>query len=364
MIDKKIRIIILFIFIYILSVSDHQVFHVHAASDVRYTITVTARSGGKIIAPDGSGIVGPSTGLFVFNENSSAEFRFEPDPSKKLSDVVLDSYSLGPVGDGSYTFTSITCNHEIIGVFVDDTAAIPESAGDDQIFTSGVPLSQSFKDVISKGVSYTAPAVAVDSENETRNGDSIYMTFFRPTDSGQWQGNLKKYGLAYVERSDCPGRDGPEWTVVDKNGDIAVDCDGEFLESSVSYWSVTNDGGFTDRGGVGQILLDSLIDADHLTSADQYHSFRNIKTYLGGSSGSIVDFNRNNITKAQLGVGDDVTRDRVINYIYGYSYDADSDGRPVKKRDWVLGDIIHSEPEIIDYFDPSAGNLQYRYIAA
>ncbi|RPJ82925.1 MAG: hypothetical protein EHJ94_00810, partial [Deltaproteobacteria bacterium] len=65
-------------------------------------------------------------------------------------------------------------------------------------------------------------------------------------------------------------------------------------------------------------------------------------------------------------------RDRIINFLYGYTYDAvDSggksydevrDGAPLKKRNWILGDIIHSKPCIIDYLDEN-GNLEYRFIA-
>ena len=341
----------------------HPFFNVLAESDNQYTITVTARLGGKIIAPDSSEVAGPSTKIFTFSESSSAEFIFKPDISKKLADVVLDSFSLGPLSDGFYTFSSINGDHEITGVFADAATVIPETAGDDQVFISEVPFSQSYKELINRGLSYTAPVVSVDSENGTQHGGSIFMTLFSPLDNNQWQGNLKKYGLAYLERSECPGREDHEWTIVDKNGDIAVDCDGAILEDSISYWSDSSDGGFTGKGGAGQILLDSLIEVDNLTAADDYHSFRNIKAYLGDPTGTFVTFNRDNVTKDELGVGDDATRDKIINYIYGYSYDADSDGRPVEKRGWVLGDIIHSEPKIIEYFEPSTGELQYRYIA-
>jgi len=48
--------------------------------------------------------------------------------------------------------------------------------------------------------------------------------------------------------------------------------------------------------------------------------------------------------------------------MYGYTYDADGSGNPVSKREWILGDIIHSEPRIIDYLDNN-GNLTHRFIA-
>jgi type IV pilus assembly protein PilY1 len=50
--------------------------------------------------------------------------------------------------------------------------------------------------------------------------------------------------------------------------------------------------------------------------------------------------------------------------MYGYTYDAASaaDPNPVSKREWILGDIIHSEPKVIDYFDDS-GTLTHRFVA-
>jgi type IV pilus assembly protein PilY1 len=37
-------------------------------------------------------------------------------------------------------------------------------------------------------------------------------------------------------------------------------------------------------------------------------------------------------------------------------------GDPVEKRSWILGDIIHSEPRLIDYIKPATGSLDYRYV--
>jgi hypothetical protein len=93
MVDIKIRKIVLLKFISIFLLFNFMVFYASAAAENQYIITVIARSGGKIIAPGGMEIIGPSTGIFIFNENSSAEFKFKPDLSKTLSDVVLDSYS-------------------------------------------------------------------------------------------------------------------------------------------------------------------------------------------------------------------------------------------------------------------------------
>jgi type IV pilus assembly protein PilY1 len=49
--------------------------------------------------------------------------------------------------------------------------------------------------------------------------------------------------------------------------------------------------------------------------------------------------------------------------MYGYSYDSVSptDSKPKERRSWILGDIIHSEPRVLDYID-SSGNLKARYL--
>jgi type IV pilus assembly protein PilY1 len=205
-------------------------------------------------------------------------------------------------------------------------------------------------------VSFTAPVVSVDEANRTQSGDNLYMAFFKPKEGQHWQGNLKKYGLSYEIRTDC-GRSDPEWTVVDKNGIIAGDCDGSFKSASTSHWSSANDGGEVNSGGAGGKLKEAL-DAVSLATGP-YYDFRKIYTY---TNGSMVRFTPSNITNVDLAVTQDSDRYKIINYIYGYTYNADSTGYPVATRSWILGDIIHSEPRIIDYLDTD-GSLLYRFIA-
>ena len=223
-------------------------------------------------------------------------------------------------------------------------------------------LNQSFADILSRGVSHVAPVVSVDEANRTQSGDEIYMAFFKPMPDDYWQGNLKKYGLDYLTRDDC-NRTEPEWTIVDKNGDIAGECNGLFKSASTSYWSSSSDGGYVDRGGAGGMLKDSMPGSDPVAvpSTGPYYAFRNIYTYKGVSLEEFIPSNAN-ILNSDLNAVDDTERHKIFNYIYGYTYDAESDGDPVAKRSWILGDIIHSEPRIIDYLD-SDGELKYRFIA-
>lgn len=223
-------------------------------------------------------------------------------------------------------------------------------------------LDRAFSDILTRGASHVAPVISVDEANRTQSGDKLYMALFKPVSDDHWQGNLKKYGLAYIPREDC-GRDSPEWTVVDKEGQIAGECDGPFKSASRSYWSTEPDGGIVDRGGAGEKLLAAI----RSTTGDWW-SFRNIYTYLGAGGGAMAPFNKDHITNEHLtspsqGVPvTDQIRYRIINFVYGYTYDATADGDPVEKRAWILGGIIHSEPKLIDYLNAD-GTLKKRYIA-
>jgi len=224
-------------------------------------------------------------------------------------------------------------------------------------------LTWTFYDIMSRGVSHVAPVASVDEANRTQSGDKLYMAFFKPMDDNYWQGNLKKYGLDYVPRDDC-GRLGSEWTVVDANGTIASLCDGTFKASSQSYWSAKADGGSVDKGGAGGRLKARMPGSDPKIPASPYYSWRNIYTYKGALDGSMVPFTNDTVSNTDLEVTDDLTRFRIINFMYGYTYDAVSstDSSPLAKREWILGDIIHSEPRVIDYFDEE-GELTHRFVA-
>ena len=224
-------------------------------------------------------------------------------------------------------------------------------------------LNQTFADILARGVSHVAPVASADEANRTQSGDKLYMAFFKPMPENYWKGNLKKYGLSLETRSEC-GRTEPEWTLVDKNGDIAEDCEGIFKGSSVSYWSETADGDHVDQGGVGAILKNSMPGSDPLlvASSGPYYDFRNIYTY---KDGGMTRFIHANISNDDLAVTGDLMRYRIINWIYGYTFDTASsvDSTPVAKREWILGDIIHSEPKTIDYIVPGGTDLECRFVA-
>ncbi len=201
--------------------------------------------------------------------------------------------------------------------------------------------------------SFVAPVVPVSQTNRTLSGDRLYVAVFAPREGGQgWPGNVKKYALSTSSGVICNAST-PSCSA--GNGSATTD-DGTILSTAESYWDAATGGpsGVTvAAGGVGGVLMDR----DPAT--------RQIFTYLGTGTGNLggLDlsaaehaFAKTNtqIGNATLGLsgslGQPEDRDRLIDYMYGFdAYDADNDGNTTEKRSWILGDIIHSVPLIVNY---------------
>ncbi|MRR05783.1 MAG: hypothetical protein EG828_02395 [Deltaproteobacteria bacterium] len=204
--------------------------------------------------------------------------------------------------------------------------------------------------VLEADTSFVAPVVPVSPENRTYSGSRVYMGFFKPISQNYWHGNLKKYGINSTNQ------------ITDKNSQIAnyVDLDsngyddnsglslpvgainGTFKASATSFWSSAADGGGVESGGAGSVLL-----ARNFTTNP-----RNIFTYMGANT-NLTDvsnsFSKTNtaITAATLDVAD---KDKLIDFVYGVdTYDENGNGNTTEKRGWILGDVLHSKPLIVNY---------------
>ncbi|VAW38822.1 Type IV fimbrial biogenesis protein PilY1, partial [hydrothermal vent metagenome] len=191
-------------------------------------------------------------------------------------------------------------------------------------------LRQILATIVEDNTSYVAPVLPVSPENRTFSGSRLYMGFFKPQSGAFWYGNLKKYGL------DSSGN------ILDKNGAAATNADGSIKDNAISYWSTAADGPDVAAGGVGGLLMSRATE-------------RNIYTYTGSSS-ALTDssnaFTTTNtaITFSLMAVVDDTEKDSLINYVHGKdAYDDDGNGTTTEKRNWILGDILHSKPLVVNY---------------
>lgn len=191
-------------------------------------------------------------------------------------------------------------------------------------------LRQILASIVEENTSFVAPVLPVSPENRTYTGNRLYMGFFKPKMSAFWSGNLKKYGL------DADGN------VIDRNGDPATNADGGIRDNAVSYWGTDADGGDVERGGTGALLLTR-------SQARDIYTYTGSSAYLTDPSNAFGASNLN-ITYASLGVADDAERAKLISYVHGLdAYDEDFNGVTGEKREWVLGDILHSKPIVVNY---------------
>lgn len=270
------------------------------------------------------------------------------------------------VTDSANSYVNVVTHHVAFGAkqpLLQDAAA--ESGGEyleaynkEQLIAAFYSLAM----MMSEAISFTAPVVSVDAVNKIQSGDDLYMGLFLPQASTYWPGNVKKFKLG----------DGSEarpklFMIYDKNNNEAVDASGQFLDNTATFWGDDLDANDMDNYGAADIKEDGagevlLKDVNVFFTAGTYWN-RPIYTWKNGAK---VKFDRTNITAADLGVPDDTTRDKLINFIHGYTYEAVAGtGAPVAVRDWILGSIIHSRPVVVDYFNTAASDLPLvkRFIA-
>ena len=209
--------------------------------------------------------------------------------------------------------------------------------------------------------SFVAPVVPVSQTNRTESGDRLYVALFAPREGQQdWPGNIKKYRLDRNNGTICNA----SATSCTTGSGAATTADGTILGTAESFWDSSTggpSGSSVTAGGVGEVLQQSDL------------ATRKIYTYTGTATGNLGGipltgtsqaFSKSNsaITPAMLGLtGDDdnaIERDKLIDYVYGFdSYDRNSDGSTTENRSWILGDIIHSVPLIVNYNQAGTDSL-------
>tara|TARA_R110002073_G_scaffold25885_1_gene85478 strand:- start:2594 stop:6451 length:3858 start_codon:yes stop_codon:yes gene_type:complete len=195
--------------------------------------------------------------------------------------------------------------------------------------------------ILATDTTFTSPAVAVDTFTRTQSRDEIFYAMFKPGETVDWQGNIKKLKLR-IDDGDA--------VLVDANGTPAIDAATGFIkDSAVTFWGATADGGGVEKGGVGALLVARSVGS------------RSIYTNTG-SGGALETLESDNITPSAMGVADDaelhslfgvtsgVALTRLINWARGFdAYDRDGDGDSTDTRSWVMGDILHSQPLVLNY---------------
>ncbi|MBF0453999.1 MAG: VWA domain-containing protein [Magnetococcales bacterium] len=212
-----------------------------------------------------------------------------------------------------------------------------------------------FKDILQVDSTFVSPGVAVNQFNRLTHLNDVYFSLFRPEETPEWVGNLKRYelrgspavlvGATYDPATVLP-ENIPDHAVVDTSS-------GLFKDTAQSFWSDGVDGNDATLGGAAGELSDSLL------------SSRKIYTYTGASqpsnvlltgSGHLLHEDNTALTTALLDIDGETDpvlggnyRQNLIQWARGVDLlDRDGDGDSSDSRQHI-GDPLHSKPVIVTY---------------
>ena len=180
-----------------------------------------------------------------------------------------------------------------------------------------------------RSLSFSAPAVSVNTFNRTRNLNDLYITTFGARSRVHWPGNLKKYRI--LDRK-----------IVDVNDAEAVDpMTGFFLDTARSYWTAGGaDGNDVRLGGAAQQLP--------IPSSRNLYTNNTMGDLTAGAN-HVSTGNSGAFTLADLGLSGasgEPSKDDLIKWARGEDL-LDEDTNPVTIVRKAMGDPLHSQPAAV-----------------
>ncbi|MFT5501206.1 MAG: type IV pilus assembly protein PilY1, partial [Woeseiaceae bacterium] len=194
-------------------------------------------------------------------------------------------------------------------------------------------LTKTLLDIIAnindRSLSFSAPAVSVNTFNRTQNLNDLYLTMFGAKAKAHWPGNLKKYKIT-------------NRAITDANGLSAVDpATGFFYDTAQSHWTFGGaDGNDVRLGGAAHQLPDP--------------SVRNLFTNNSGSdltatANLLTPANSGAYTNADFGLTGSTgepTIDEVIRWARGEDIRNEDNNIATNVR-YAMGDPLHSQPAAV-----------------
>lgn len=178
-------------------------------------------------------------------------------------------------------------------------------------------LTNAFTSIIGRvqasASSFASPTYKVDPSSYLAHSDEVFIPVFKRTPNAQWNGNLKKFKL---ENGVIVGKTDTAAT------QVAVDAQGQFLDSAWDFWGATASGSDVKGGGAASLLdpANRVLWTDNKTSLISLDSTLS-KTALGDAA----------MTDAQ--------HNSLLQFIRGYNEDGTARQH--------LGDIMNSKPVMV-----------------
>ena len=278
---------------------------------------------------DAPTLVGNLPGYGVAGCDGTGGGRCLDDIAGYLSRVDIDT-----VMDGDQFVSTHTIGFDIDLDLLRDTAN--ESGGRyfmaDDVESLALALLNIVNDITERSLSFSAPAVSVNTFNRTQNLNDLFLTVFASRTNVHWPGNLKKFGIDNGQ-------------IVDADGLGAVNpATGFFFDTARSIWTVgAADGNDVEAGGAANQLPAPVS--------------RNLYTNNGSSSALTAGSNALHPTNVAAyttadfgltGATGEPTIEEMIRWMRGEDI-RNEDFDPTTSVRNVMGDPLHSQPAAIVY---------------
>jgi len=250
-----------------------------------------------------------------------AEYLSKEDVSTQAGDQLVTTHTIG-FADGFGDDTT-----QLLVETAADSGGTYYTADDVESLTQ--TLLSIIANINDRALSFSAPAVSVNTFNRTQNLNDLYITTFGAKNRAHWPGNLKKYRVSNSE-------------IVDVNGDPAVDpATGFFLDTARSYWTQGGaDGNEVRLGGAAQ----------QLPIPDQRNLYtNNIGSDLTDGVNHVSRLNMDSFQPADFGLTGatgEPSKEDVIRWARGEDL-LDEDNNPTTTVRKAMGDPLHSQPAAV-----------------
>ena len=223
--------------------------------------------------------------------------------------------------------------------------------------------------VIESNTVFAGVSLPVSASVKGTYENQVYMGMFRPSNKPRWAGNLKLYQIGLDSITGKP-------ILIDADGAPAEDTASGFIKSNArSFWTASSnywenipnlsvargsvktspndnpDGKEVERGGVAQGLRQYV------------GTGRKVYTCTGSCS-SLENFTTSNpnLKFAAFDAADKAEKDRIINWAKGIDIDNADNDQPADTTDmrpYIHGDVIHSQPLVINYGGTTGSYIFY-----
>jgi type IV pilus assembly protein PilY1 len=253
-----------------------------------------------------------------------------------LDDIAqyLGTVDVDTIAEGDQFVTTHTIGFDIDLEIMRETAE--DSGGTyflaDDVDTLALALLNIISDITQRSMSFSAPAISVNSFNRTQNLNDLYMTVFSSRTNVHWPGNLKKFTI----------EDG---VIVDANNQPAVDPEnGFFFDSAKSLWTDGDpDGSDVRLGGAAHELP--------LPTSRNLYTNNGTLNNLTAANNAITPSNAGAFQLSDFGLTGatgEPDLDEMIRWMRGEDVRNEDFDASTSVRN-VMGDPLHSQPAAVVY---------------